>query len=78
MKEVIRDIHRLELPLPGVGLDRVNIYLVKGYNGYTLIDTGWNTEEAFNVLEKQLTEIGINFGDISQILVTHVHPDHYG
>ncbi len=31
-----------------------------------------------NSLKRQLAEIGIDFEDISQIVVTHIHPDHYG
>jgi len=78
MKEVVPGIHQLQLPLPVSGLEYVNIYLVQGNNGYLLIDTGWNTEESFNSLKGQLAEIGIGFEDVSQILVTHIHPDHYG
>ncbi len=78
MKEIIPGIHHLQLPLPVGGLAYVNTYLVKGDNGYLLIDTGWNTEEAFSALSKQLAETDIDFKDISQILVTHIHPDHYG
>ncbi len=71
-------IHRLQLPMPQP--DYVNAYLVEGDsdNGHLLIDTGWDTEEALDALKKQLAEIGINPQDISQIVVTHVHPDHYG
>jgi glyoxylase-like metal-dependent hydrolase (beta-lactamase superfamily II) len=71
-------IHRLQLPLPNSSLGYVNAYLVEGDNGCLLVDTGWNTEETFDSLKKQLTEIGFNPEDISQIAVTHVHPDHYG
>ena len=80
MTEVIPGIRQLKLPLPekDILLGYVNVYLVQGNNGYLLIDTGWNTEDAFNSLNKQLTEIGISAEDIAQILITHVHPDHYG
>jgi len=73
-------IYRLQLPFPDSTLDYVNAYLVEGDrdNGHLLIDTGWDTKEAFDSLKKQLVEIGINLEDISQIVVTHVHPDHYG
>lgn len=73
-------IHRLQLPFPDSPLEYVNAYLVEGDkdNGALLIDTGWDTEEAFDALKKQLAEIGIKPEDISQIVVTHVHPDHYG
>ncbi len=78
MKEVIPGIHQLQLPLPISSLKYVNIYLIQGDNGYLLVDTGWNTEEAFNSLKGQLAVSGIALEDISQIVVTHIHPDHYG
>ena len=66
------------LPDPDIFLGYVNVYLVQGDNGYLIIDTGWNTSDAFDALEKQLAEIGTGITDISQIVVTHIHPDHYG
>jgi len=78
--EVIPGIYQLKLPMPmpDILLGYVNVYLVQGNNGYLIVDTGWNTDEAFDALEKQLAEIGIGITDISQIVVTHIHPDHYG
>ena len=78
MKEVIPGIYHLQLPIPDSHMGHVNTYLVRGDDGYLLIDTGWNSEEAFNSLKKQLAEIGIDLEDISQIVVTHTHPDHFG
>lgn len=80
MTEVIPGIHRLKLPItmPKSTLAYVNTYLIQGDSGYLLVDTGWNTAEAFDSLQKQLSEIRVNIKDISRILVTHVHPDHYG
>jgi glyoxylase-like metal-dependent hydrolase (beta-lactamase superfamily II) len=80
MIEIEPGVYQLQLPLPNSHLGYVNAYLAQGDkdNGYLLVDTGWNTEEAFDSMKKQLAEIGTNFKDISRILVTHVHPDHYG
>jgi glyoxylase-like metal-dependent hydrolase (beta-lactamase superfamily II) len=78
MIEVIPGIYRMPLPLPVSKLSHINTYLVKGDNGYLLVDTGWNTKEAFASLKNQLAEIGINGQEISRIVVTHTHPDHYG
>ena len=77
MKE-IPGIHRLKIPIPETSLQYVNVYLIEGSNGYLLVDTGWDNSTAFNSLKRQLDEIGIAFKDISKILVTHIHPDHYG
>lgn len=78
MTEVISGIYQLQLPLTDSHLGHVNTYLIQGDDGHLLIDTGWNTSEAFDSLKKQLAEIGTEFEDISQIVVTHIHPDHYG
>ena len=80
MTEIVPGIYRLKIPMPerDILLGYVNVYLLQGDNGYFLIDTGWNIEEAFDSLKSQLAEIGIDFKDISQIVVTHIHSDHYG
>ena len=80
MTEVFPGIHWLKLPsiMDGNGPAHINVYLVRGEKGYLLVDSGWNTEESFYALQKGLGEIGAAVKDISRILVTHVHPDHYG
>lgn len=78
MTEIRPGIQQLKIPIPDNPLENTNVYLIQGDGEYLLIDTGWNSEEAFQSLEKQLTEIGTDFQEISQIIVTHAHPDHYG
>lgn len=78
MTEIIPGIYQLKIPIPNNPLGYTNVYLVKGDNKHLLIDTGWNSEEALQSLKKQLAEIGVGFSDISQIVVTHIHSDHYG
>ena len=43
-----------------------------------MIDTGFFIPESFESLKAGLDEIGIEFTDIQTILLTHIHPDHYG
>jgi glyoxylase-like metal-dependent hydrolase (beta-lactamase superfamily II) len=78
MKEVIPGIYQLPLPLPDQFLGHINTYLVRGDGQSLLVDTGWNAPEAFNSLQEQLAEIGVKIEEITQIVVTHIHPDHYG
>ncbi len=78
MNEVIPGIFHLPLPIPNPGLDHVNSYLVRADSELLLVDTGWDTPEVFDSLKAQLDEIGARFEDISQIVITHVHVDHYG
>ena len=80
MTEVIPGINLLQLPLPSrdILMGYVNVYVVQGDNGCLLVDSGWDSEPAFDSLKGQLAEIGIQCEDISQIITTHIHPDHHG
>jgi glyoxylase-like metal-dependent hydrolase (beta-lactamase superfamily II) len=76
--EVLPGLYQLKVPIPNNPLGWVLPYLIPGDDGYTLVDSGWNTPEAFDALESQLHELNLTFDNIKQLLVTHVHPDHYG
>jgi glyoxylase-like metal-dependent hydrolase (beta-lactamase superfamily II) len=76
--EVAPGVHQFQLPFPDEPSEHVNIYLVQGKEGALLVDTGWNTPENFAILEGGIEELGLGWGNISQIVVTHIHPDHYG
>ena len=78
MEEVTTGIYRLPVPLPNSPLGHVNAYLIQADKGYLIVDTGWDTDEAFNSLRRQMAEIGARPEEISQIVITHIHPDHYG
>ena len=78
MAEIASGVYQLKVPIPNNPLENTNIYLVQGDSEYLLIDAGWNNQQALRSLSDQLTEIGVSFKDISQIVVTHAHFDHYG
>ena len=81
MQEIIPGIYWLKLPMivsDQSDLSFVNAYVIRGEKGLLLVDAGWDTEASFAALEKGLAEINAKVKDISQIIVTHVHPDHYG
>jgi glyoxylase-like metal-dependent hydrolase (beta-lactamase superfamily II) len=56
----------------------MNIYLIEGTKGNLLIDTGFDTPEAFGALRDALKYSGFGFKDITVIAATHAHPHHYG
>ena len=43
-----------------------------------MIDTGFFTQPSFDSLKTGLKNLGIAFTDITTIIITHVHPDHFG
>ncbi len=76
--EVLPGLYQFKVPIPDNPLGWVLPYLIPGDDGYTLVDSGWNTPEAFQALEDELKEVNVRFDQIKRLLVTHVHPDHYG
>ncbi|TQK73206.1 MULTISPECIES: MBL fold metallo-hydrolase [unclassified Nocardioides] len=75
--EVAEGVHRIPLPLPMDALKAINVYVVQGDDGLTLIDGGWSIPVARELLDTSLRSIGSGFGDIKRFLVTHVHRDHF-
>ncbi|MBI4909443.1 MAG: MBL fold metallo-hydrolase [Acidobacteria bacterium] len=75
--EVLPGLWQLTLPLP-FELDHVNTYLLRRGEGWTLIDTGLRTADSYNELVAQLQTIGLPISAITEILLTHTHPDHVG
>jgi glyoxylase-like metal-dependent hydrolase (beta-lactamase superfamily II) len=76
--QIVNGVYQLKVPIPNNPLENTNIYLVQGDKSYTLIDTGWDSETAFNSINRQLAEVGVGFRDISKIVITHAHFDHFG
>jgi len=72
------EISCIPLPLPNNPLGFVNVYLIKTADGCLLVDTGWNTEEAYQALLKGFEKAGASPEDLRIIFITHIHPDHYG
>lgn len=59
-------------------LRHVNVYLLRDGDGYTLIDTGLRTDDSRSALDACLHEAGVGVSQIRRILITHIHPDHFG
>jgi glyoxylase-like metal-dependent hydrolase (beta-lactamase superfamily II) len=76
--ELLPGVWRLPLPLRDSPLGHVNTYLVRADDGYLLVDCGWDTADTLRSLEGHLRALDVRFGDIRHLVVTHIHPDHYG
>ncbi|WP_424768097.1 MBL fold metallo-hydrolase [Paenibacillus sp. sgz302251] len=68
---------QVKMPVP-FSLRWVNSYLVPEAEGYTLIDPGLRTEDAIQVWDAVLQKHAMQWTDITRIIITHQHPDHYG
>ncbi|MBI4286219.1 MAG: MBL fold metallo-hydrolase [Chloroflexi bacterium] len=53
-------------------------YLVTGDDGNLLIDTAWESGSMLAAIRQHLGEVGLDLKDITQVFITHSHPDHYG
>lgn len=74
---VAEGIYQLQLPLP-FALRIVNVYLLRGANGWTIIDCGINTAAGRDTWFAAFRELNITPADIEKIVLTHTHPDHFG
>jgi glyoxylase-like metal-dependent hydrolase (beta-lactamase superfamily II) len=68
----------IPVPLPNNSLRYVFVYLFETERGAYLVDAGWNTEDAYAALTAGLEVAGYAIGDVRGVMVTHIHPDHYG
>ena len=75
--DVLPGIFRLELPMP-FELRHVNVYLLRDGDNFTLVDTGLQTEESRQALNEKLAALQVPVDRINRILITHIHPDHFG
>lgn len=77
--ERVRDgLWSIPVPIPLNPLRYVLVYALEFAGGLALIDAGWDTDEAWSALNAGLAAAGAAIGDVRAVLVTHIHPDHYG
>lgn len=74
--EVAPGVRWLRMPLP-MSLNHINLYLLEGDRGWTIVDTGIRGEETrghwHDIFDKELAG-----KPVDQVLCTHMHPDHTG
>lgn len=74
--EVAPGVYWLQMPLP-MSLNHINLYLLEGKNGWTVVDTGIRGSETRD-LWLDLFEKELRGKPIDQVICTHMHPDHTG
>jgi glyoxylase-like metal-dependent hydrolase (beta-lactamase superfamily II) len=68
----------IPVPIPDNPLRYVLVYALELSNGVAIVDAGWNTDDAWAALNEGLRQAGGSIDDVRAVLVTHIHPDHYG
>jgi glyoxylase-like metal-dependent hydrolase (beta-lactamase superfamily II) len=76
-EEIVKDIYRIEIPLPGNPLKAVNSYVVKGRRRSLVIDTGMRRKECMDVMRSGLDSLDIDL-NTTDFFITHFHADHLG
>jgi glyoxylase-like metal-dependent hydrolase (beta-lactamase superfamily II) len=76
-REVASDIWKVTIPIP-FPLRTVNMYILRGKEGWALIDTGMGTPDARAAFEEGMRIAGVSLEGLRAIVLTHHHPDHIG
>ncbi len=74
--EVATGVWWFRLPLP-MALDHVNCYALDDGDGWTLIDTGFDSRRSRGIWQALLAG-PLAHRPVRRVLVTHYHPDHIG
>jgi glyoxylase-like metal-dependent hydrolase (beta-lactamase superfamily II) len=74
--QVAPGVHWLRMPLP-MALGHINLWLLEDGDGWTIVDTGVNVEEAEKVWAKTFLKT-MGGKPVNRVIVTHLHPDHVG
>jgi glyoxylase-like metal-dependent hydrolase (beta-lactamase superfamily II) len=74
---VAENIWQVRLPLP-FALNHVNCYLLRDDEGWTMLDTGLDQPNVRAAWHEACTHFDLEPQQIRQIVLTHMHPDHFG
>lgn len=79
VEQVRPGLWSIPVPIPNNPLRYVLVYAFElDGGGVALVDAGWNTDDAWTTLGDGLAMAGGSISDVRAVLVTHIHPDHYG
>lgn len=76
-EEILKNIYRIRVPLPGNPLRELNSYVIKGRERTMVVDTGFRQEACRQALFAGLRELNVR-PEETDVLLTHLHSDHAG
>jgi glyoxylase-like metal-dependent hydrolase (beta-lactamase superfamily II) len=79
VEQLREDLWSIPVPMPDNPLRYVTAYaFALAGGGLGMVDTGWDSDDAWDALRAGLTAIGGDVADVRGVLVTHMHGDHHG
>jgi glyoxylase-like metal-dependent hydrolase (beta-lactamase superfamily II) len=78
VEQIHPGVWSLAVPIPDSPLAYTLVYVFATAAGPVLVDTGWDTDAAWQALVDGLRETGHAVSDVYGALITHAHPDHHG
>ncbi|MEH6526743.1 MAG: MBL fold metallo-hydrolase [Sneathiella sp.] len=75
--EVKEGLLWVRMPIPIKGLDYINLYLIEDDNGWTMVDSGFNSDRIKELWEI-IFETKLKGKPVTRLICTHFHPDHMG
>jgi len=76
IEELLPNIYKVEIPLPGSPLKEVNSYVIRDSTHSLIIDTGLNRKECMDAMQAGLHKLGVKLGE-TDFFITHLHADHF-
>ncbi|WP_029430520.1 MBL fold metallo-hydrolase [Blastococcus sp. URHD0036] len=79
VEQLREDLWSIPVPMPDNPLRYITAYVFAlAGGGLGMVDTGWDSDDAWDALRAGLTAIGGDVADVRGVLVTHMHGDHNG
>jgi glyoxylase-like metal-dependent hydrolase (beta-lactamase superfamily II) len=76
--EILNGVHQIKIPAPENASWYTNVYVIKGTDSHILVDSGWDSQESLWAIQEGVKSANLKLRDIKQVVITHIHPDHYG
>ena len=77
-ERVLPGLFRLRLPLPWPGVPHVNAWAIRAGDGFVLVDCGMHQDSSLEQLEYAMAQVGLGLEQVTQLVITHAHIDHWG
>lgn len=75
--QVYESVHKIELNLPFQETPVLNVYVIRNGSSAAIIDTGMGDAASNKFLIKSIEELGLRKKDVSFVINTHEHIEHF-